>query len=388
MEKVRYGIIGLGNQGNNYRTTFFEVTPIDNGVLTALCDINPIKIEAVKEKCQDKDYVYFTDYKEMLDSGLVDAILVETPHYVHPEIVIECLKRDIHVLCDKPAGVYTKQVREMNEFAKGKKALFGMMFNQRTNVLYREIKKIIESGGLGTFQRVSWIITDWFRSQFYYDSGDWRGTWAGEGGGVLFNQCPHQLDLIQWLIGEMPISVRGFCDYGKRHNVEIEDEVTAFFRYKNGGTGTFITSTGEAPGTNRLEIVGTLGKLVCENGKLIHYKNAQDSKEFIDTYQKAFGKPQFETIELNPEGASTNHHGICQNFTNAILGLEELFVSGEEGIKGVELMNAIELSGWKGGEEITLPINDQEYLEILNEKRANSKLKQSSNVVSDTNGTF
>lgn len=388
MEKVRYGIIGLGNQGNNYRTSFFDTLPIDNACLTALCDVNPLKIEAVKEKCQDKGYVYFTDYKEMLDSGLVDAVLVVTPHYVHPEIVMECLKRDIHALCDKPAGIYTKQVREMNEFAKGKKALFGMMFNQRTNVFYKEMKNIIESGGIGAFQRVSWIITDWFRTQFYYDSGDWRGTWAGEGGGVLFNQCPHQLDLIQWIVGEMPVSVRGFCDYGKRHDVEIEDEVTAFFRYKNGGTGTFITSTGEAPGTNRLEIVGTLGKLVCENGKLTYYKNAQDSKEFINTYQKAFGKPQFETIEITPEGASTNHRGIVQNFTNAILGLEELFVSGVEGINGVELMNAIELSGWKNGKEITLPINDDEYLAILNEKRKNSRLKQSLNVVSDTNGTF
>ena len=276
MEKVRYGIVGLGNQGSHYQINLFDKGEIPNAEITALCDIDPKKIESMKGRTTNTTAVYFSDYKEMLDSGLVDAVLVEVPHYQHPEIVMECLKRDIHVLCEKPAGVYTKQVREMNEYAKDKKALFGMMFNQRTNPMYRKMKEIIAEGGIGELQRVNWIITDWFRTQFYYDSGDWRGTWEGEGGGVLFNQCPHQIDLVQWIVGEMPETVRGFCGYGKWHDLEVEDEVTAFFTYKNGATGVFITTTGETPGTNRLEISGTLGKLTCDMVSLKYYKNAKD----------------------------------------------------------------------------------------------------------------
>lgn len=176
-----------------------------------------------------------------------------------------------------------------------------------------------------------------------------RATWKGEGGGVLINQCPHQLDLVQWVVGEMPSSVRGFCKYGKWHDVEVEDEVTAYFEYASGASGVFITTTGEAPGTNRFEISGTKGKLLCENKKLLYYKNAQDSEEFGKTSKESFRAPDCEVIEPETDGENLQHVGILQNFTNAVLGREMLFVDGKEGLFGVELMNAIELSGWKGG---------------------------------------
>lgn len=388
MEKVRYGIIGLGNQGSHYILTLFDKNEIPNAEVTALCDNDPKKIERMKGLTENKTAVYFSDYKEMLDSGLVDAVLVEVPHYQHPEIVMECLKRDINVLCEKPAGVYTKQVKEMNEFAKDKKALFGMMFNQRTNPLYKKMKEIIAEGGIGELQRVNWIVTDWYRTQIYYDSGDWRGTWEGEGGGVLFNQCPHQLDLVQWIVGEMPETVRGFLGYGRWHDLEVEDEVTAFFKYKNGATGVFITTTGEFPGTNRLEISGTKGKLTCEAGKLIYCKNSEDSSEFSKKADNPFARPTVEVIDLNPEGENLQHKGILLNFTNAVLGKEELFVGGEDGINGVELMDAIQLSGWKNSEEITLPFDEDEYVKILNEKRKTSRYKKGDSFVADTAGTF
>ena len=190
MEQVRYGIIGLGNQGSSYALNIFEKGKATDAVLTAVCDNNPAKVDAFKAKTTRDDLVYFSDYKEMLDSGLCDAILVETPHYYHPEMVIECLNRGLNVICDKPAGVYTKHVREMNEVAKKNGALFAMMFNQRTNCIYRKMKEIIAEGGIGELQRVNWIITDWYRTQQYYDSGSWRATWGGEGGGVLINQLP------------------------------------------------------------------------------------------------------------------------------------------------------------------------------------------------------
>lgn len=298
-------------------------------------------------------------------------------------------KPHIHVICDKPAGVYTKQVREMNEFAKTQKARFAMMFNQRTNCVYRKMREMIAGGEIGELQRVNWIITDWFRTQYYYDSGSWRATWEGEGGGVLINQCPHQIDLVQWIVGEMPQTVRGFCQYGKWHDIEVEDEVTAFFTYKNGATGVFITTTGEAPGTNRLEISGSKGKLLCEKNKLFFYKNEVDTFVHSNTSQKGFGKPKCEIIEVETDGKNEQHVGIMNNFANAILGLEEQFVAGTDGINGVELMNAIELSGWNNGEEIVLPIDEERYLKELNEKRKTSKLKiVNDGKVEDTSNSF
>ncbi len=372
MKKIKFGIIGMGNQGSYYAGVFKD-GKIDNGELVCICDSNPVKLENAKNKFTEIDY--FSDYTEMLDSGLCDAVLVVTPHYAHPEIVENCLNRGVHVICDKPAGVYTKQVRQMNERAKSSSAKFAMMFNQRTNCLYRKMREIIKEGGIGQLQRVNWIITDWFRTQAYYNSGGWRATWAGEGGGVLINQCPHQIDLVQWIVGEMPKKVRGFCQFGKWHDIEVEDEVTAYFEYKNGATGVFITTTGETPGTNRLEISGTKGKLLCENDKLTWFKNEEDSLEFSNTTEQGFARPKMEVVQVETDGKNPQHVGIINNFANALLGIEEQFVQGVEGINGVELMNAIELSAWKMGAEVSLPINEEEYLVELNKRRATSKLK-------------
>ncbi len=389
METVRYGIIGLGNQGSTYALNIFDEGKAENAVVSAMCDINPQKIENVKSKTKNKDAKYFTDYIEMLDSGLCDAVLIEVPHYLHPEMAIECFKRNIHVICEKPAGVFTKQVKEMNEASKKTGALFTMMFNQRTNCLYRKMREIIKEGGIGQLQRVNWIITDWFRTEAYYASGSWRATWSGEGGGVLINQCPHQIDLIQWVVGEMPVEVQGFCQYGKWHDIEVEDEVTAVFRYKNGATGVFVTTTGETPGTNRFEVSGTKGKLLCEDGKLIWYKNSEDSLKWSATCKGGFDRPPVETVQVETDGLNLQHVGIINNFTNTILGKEQLFVEGKEGLMGVELMNAIELSGWNGGEKISLPVDEDRYLEELNAYRKISRHKEANDSsVSDTSGTY
>ena len=386
METVKYGIIGIGNQGSYYAKLITEGS-IPNAILTAICDINDQKIENAKQK-YGESITYFSDYKKMLESKVCDAVLVETPHYFHPEMVIDCLKTGHHAVCDKPAGVYTKQVCEMNEVAKKSNLKFAMMFNQRTNCVYRKMREIIANGEIGELQRVNWIITDWFRTQAYYNSGSWRATWNGEGGGVLINQCPHQIDLVQWVIGQMPKKVRGFCKYGRWHDIEVEDDVTAYFEYENGATGIFITTTGETPGTNRFEVSGTKGKLLCENNKLIWYKNSEDSYRFSQTTDQGFAKPSREVIEVETDGKNEQHAGILRNFTNAILGKEELFVDGTEGIYGVELMNAIELSGWNNGEEITLPVDKERYLNILTEKRKNSRVKNTVDKVFDTSNSF
>ena len=389
MEKVRVGIIGLGNQGTHYMAGLFNPGKIPNGVITTLCDNNPVKIEAMKERTVGQDIAYFDNYIDMLDSGLCDMVMVVVPHYFHPEMVIEALKRGIHVICDKPAGVYTKQVKEMNEVAKQSKALFAMMFNQRTNCVYRKMREIVQAGGIGELQRVTWIITDWYRTQQYYDSGSWRATWEGEGGGVLFNQCPHQIDLVQWVVGELPVQVNGFCQYGKWHDIEVEDDVTAYFRYKNGATGMFITTTGEAPGTNRFEISGTKGKLLVENNKLYYWQNEQDSQEWSKTATIGFVPPKCTMTEVETDGENPQHMGIINNFIAAIRGEEPLFVDGKEGINGVELMNAMELSGWNNGEPIMLPVDEDRYLRELEQHVANSKKKTCvDSAIADTAGTF
>ena len=389
MEKVRVGIIGLGNQGTHYMAGLFNPGKIPNGVITALCDNNPVKIEAMKARTVGQDIAYFDNYIDMLDSGLCDMVMVVVPHYFHPEMVIEALKRGIHVICDKPAGVYTKQVKEMNEVAKQSNALFAMMFNQRTNCVYRKMREIVQAGGIGELQRVTWIITDWYRTQQYYDSGSWRATWEGEGGGVLFNQCPHQIDLVQWVVGELPEQVNGFCQYGKWHDIEVEDDVTAYFRYKNGATGMFITTTGEAPGTNRFEISGTKCKLLVENNKLSYWQNEQDSQEWSKTATIGFVPPKCTMTEVETDGENPQHMGIINNFIAAIRGEEPLFVDGKEGINGVELMNAMELSGWNNGEPIMLPVDEDRYLRELEQHVATSKKKTCvDGAIADTAGTF
>ena len=260
MKKVRFGIIGVGNIGTVHARYLLAET-VNDACLTAVCDNNAAKHAAIRQLVGDS-VTLFSDARAMLESGLIDAVIVATPHYDHPELSIMAMRLGIHTLCEKPAGVYTAQVKEMNACARQCDVVFSMMYNQRPNPLYQKVKDLIDSGELGELRRSNWIITNWYRSQSYYNSGGWRATWKGEGGGVLLNQDPHQLDLWQWLVG-MPVRMRAFCQFGKHRQIEVENEVTAYAEYANGATGVFITTTAEAPGTNRLEIVGDRGKVVA-----------------------------------------------------------------------------------------------------------------------------
>ena len=397
MEKVRFGIIGVGNMGSSHAKKFLSGR-VENGVLTAICDFKKSKTDKILAMEFDgaRDVAVFTDYKEMLASGLCDAVIVAVPHYDHPRLTIDALNAGMHVICEKPAGVYTKQVKEMNEVAAASDKLFTMMFNQRTNCVYRKMRDMIQNGELGEIKRINWIITTWYRSQSYYDSGDWRATWRGEGGGVLFNQCPHQLDLLQWVTGMMPARVHSFCHFGKWHDIEVEDDVTAYLEYENGATGVFITSTGDTPGTNRFEILGDKGKLICEEklneeGKkydlLTFTKLETPEREFNATYKGGFGEPKSETVVVETDGKNEQHAGILNNFAKAILGIEPLFVDGKEGIRGVELMDSMLLSTWLG-QTVSLPIDGDLYLDELNKRIATGRKKEGVDVVLDTEGTY
>lgn len=373
MSAVRYGIIGIGNMGTAHAQSL--LSEIKGAELTAVCDIREERLKWAEEQLPENVRKYSTP-KELFESRIMDAVLICTPHYDHPTLAIEALEHGYHVLVEKPAGVYTKAVQQMNDAAAKSDRKFGMMYNQRTNPLYQKLRDLIQSGELGEIRRTNWIITDWYRSQNYYNSGGWRATWAGEGGGVLLNQDPHQLDLWQWTTGMMPKRIRAFCHFGKYRNIEVEDDVTAYVEYENGATGLFITTTGEAPGTNRFEINGDNGKIVVEDGKLTFWRLRTPEPQFNAEFTGGFGSPECWKCEIPVEnGGGEQHKGILRNFTNAILHDEVLLAPGEEGIKGLTLSNAMYLSAWTDN-WVELPIDSDLFYEKLMEKVKNSTFQK------------
>lgn len=361
MDKIKLGIIGLGNMGSGH---FYNVLEgkCPSVEVAAVCDINPEKLEKAKEHPQ---VATFTDCNEMLSSGLVDTVLIAVPHYDHPTIAIECFKRHIHVLTEKPAGVYARQVREMNEAAQKSGVKFGIMFNQRTNPLYAKAREIVQSGELGELKRMVWIITNWYRTQAYYNSGSWRATWSGEGGGVLLNQAPHNLDLWQWIFG-MPKRVRAFCEFGKYHDIRVEDDVTIFGEYENGATATFMTTTGDACGTNRLEITGDKGKIVVEHGKLCWWKLEIPEREFCYTATDGFVVPS-NTYEEFCEEAPEGHPQVLEAFAKSILTGSEMIARGEEGLNSLSISNAAYLSTWTN-DWAEIPTDEALFEKFLKER--------------------
>ncbi|ASS64959.1 MULTISPECIES: Gfo/Idh/MocA family oxidoreductase [unclassified Paenibacillus] len=368
--ELRIGIVGLGNMGTGH-AAYLAAGEVPGGVLAAVSDVREERLSWAKAAFGDSVKTYGSA-REMFDSGEVDGVLICTPHYSHPEETIAALQAGLHVLVEKPAGVYTKQVMEMNEAAAASGRVFGIMFNQRTNPLYRKMRELIQSGELGDVRRINWIVTDWYRSQSYYDSGGWRATWEGEGGGVLMNQSPHNLDLWQWVTGLMPTRIRAFCGFGKHRDIEVENDVTAYAEYSNGATGVFITSTVDAPGTNRLEITGDRGKLVAEDGKLTFWRLRTPESEFNRTYAGGFGSPETWRIDVPvPGGEPNQHRAVTRNWVDAIAGRAPLESPGEEGIKGLALANAMLLSAWTDG-WVELPLDDELYYRELQARIAAS----------------
>ena len=354
--------------------------------LTAVCDINPKRLDVAKNEYGIENL--FDDAIKMYESGLIDAVLIAVPHYDHPTLAIEAFKHNLHVMCEKPAGVYTKQVLEMNEAAKKSDRVFGIMYNQRTNPLYQKVREMIQSGMLGQIKRVNWTITNWYRPQIYHDSAEWRSTWKDEGGGTLINQNPHQLDLWQWMFG-MPSRIMSHCYFGKYYDIETEDDVTAFMEYDNGMTGVYITSTAEAPGTNRLEIACDMGRIVIEDGKMPFDRTVESEREFNKKNLKPFGTPEVWKCEVPITGEFGEHVGILKDFYKAITQGTKLLAPGEEGVLGLTISNAIHYSAWTGGWADVKNFPHDDFYRLLKEKIDNStyvkKVRQTE--VQDLKGT-
>ncbi len=385
-KKVKMGIIGCGNMGSSHAKNIMD-GKCPELELVAIADIDPERLDWAKKELY-ADIHCFATAEEMLSSGLIDACIVAVPHYDHPKYAIACMEKGIHVMVEKPAGVYTKQVREMNEAAaRHPEVVFGMMFNQRVNPVYRKMRELVQSGRFGQIRRTNWIITAWYRSQAYYNSGGWRATWAGEGGGVLMNQCPHQLDLWQWICG-MPVKVRSEIKYGKWHDIEVDDDVTAYVEYENGATGVFVTTTGDAYGSNRFEIQLDKGRIIADWSNLSVLEYEMTEQEFSRTNTEAFGGVPAKEIEVEIEGEDTGHVGVLNAFAGAVLRGEPLIAGGEEGINGLTLANAMYLSSWLD-QKVELPFDEDLFREELMKRAATSRKKENvKSVFSDTSNSY
>lgn len=386
MEKVKIGIIGYGNMGTGHVKNIMA-GKVPKMELAAVCDT-----DIDRRKACSNEYPgipVFETAEDLYKSGLCDIVLIAVPHYDHPPLAIKAFEYGLNVITEKPAGVYTKQVKEMNEAAAKSDKLFGIMYNQRTNPVYQKLRQMIQDGQLGHIKRITWIITDWYRPQAYHDSSTWRSTWKEEGGGTLINQNPHQLDLWQWLFG-MPDRVFAKVSFGKYYDIEVEDDVMAYFEYDNGTTGEYITSTGEAPGTNRLEIACDMGKVVIEKNKITFNRNVISEREHNKINTAIFGIPECWECNIPCDFSGGEQHiGIFKNFVDALCDGKELLAKGEEGINGLTISNAIHLSAWTGETIDVKDFPDDKFYELLQEKIKNSKVvKKDNKVVADTTGTY
>jgi predicted dehydrogenase len=370
-EKLRYAVVGIGNMGGKH-VLLYKEGDIKEMELVAVCDINPKKFEFALS--QVPTLHTYTDYYEMLDKEKLDAVIIAVPHYFHPEYVKAAVERGINALSEKPAGVYTKEVKEVANFVKGTDKTAALMLNQRTNCIYRKVRELVQSGDYGQIRRTNWIITDWYRTQSYYNSSDWRATWDGEGGGVLMNQAPHNIDLWQWICG-MPKSVRAFCHNGLWHDIEVEDDVTIYVEYPNGATGVFITTTGDCPGDNRFEITMDRAKIVCTSSEIKMYELSSNINDYTYAENDGFTKLESHEVKVETDGENPQHAGVVNAFASHILHGTPLVADYSEGINGLTICNAAYLSSWLG-KTIDLPLDEDLYLEELNKRRASSKKKK------------
>ena len=367
MDTVRFGVVGLGGMGS-FHLNYLD--KVEGATVGAVCDVDNERVERAARKFESSPGAprvwRFNTYQDLVKSKDVDAVLIATPHYQHPEIAVAAFENGKHVLCEKPVAVSVTEARRLNDAAARRPELkFSLMYQMRTVPLYRKLRELITDGELGEISRITWLITDWFRTWTYYASGGWRATWAGEGGGVLINQCPHNLDLIQWLTGLFPSRITAVGFVGKTHPVEVEDEISGILEYPNGAIGHFVTTTGEAPGTNRLEIAGDRGKIVAEGGKITFTRTRKGVREIRETSKEMFAVPETWTIEIPlPPAPPEPHKLITENFVRAVLKNEPLIAPGIEGTRGLEIGNAMLMAGLIR-RPVELPLDGDSYEQFL-----------------------
>ena len=360
--RVRVGVIGVGNMGSAH-CKWLENHP--QMVLTAVAD----EIEARRGRwAADPSVQVFDSGQALIRSGACAAVIVATPHFSHVALASAALKAGLHVLVEKPIAAEIKEAEQLLKVPKAEGQILALMFNQRTNPAYGAIRDWVKDETFGRLRRMSWVITDWFRAQSYFDSGDWRATWRGEGGGALLNQAPHQLDLLCWMFGR-PNHVFANCGFGRWHNIGVEDEVSAILGFEGGVTGTFVTSTGEAPGRNRLEVVLDRATLVYDTREdvILIEETSIPITEAIQN-NKAFQKPKTELRRFEVAGQGGQHQAVLDNFSEAIVSGAKLLAPGADGLDSLMLANALTLSGALE-QKIALPLSAVRYRRWLRSKQ-------------------
>ncbi|MDQ2077936.1 Gfo/Idh/MocA family protein [Marinimicrobium sp. ABcell2] len=367
---VRLGIIGLGNIGQQH------IQHVQTGVtgceITATCS-RQSKVIAGLDKAQ-----HFSDYRQLIDSGLVDAVLIATPTMAHFEQASYALDKGLHLLVEKPIGLSCQEGEQLIARHQQKQQIFALMLNQRTDPLFVAMKEQVDSGRIGAIQRTHWTMTNWFRPEVYFQVSDWRATWKGEGGGLLVNQCIHNLDIFQWICG-LPVSVQSFCSFGKYHDIEVEDEATAYLRYSNGASGLFVGSTGEAPGINRFDIVGDRGTLSFDGDRLQLLTNNESTSTFSKATRDMFGMPATTRQDITPDRQVNQHARVIQNFIDAIREQTPLIAPAEQGLHSLALANAILLSSWEN-KAVDLPLDSAHYQQALEQRIAQSSLRKKADI--------
>ena len=371
MDKVRFGIVGTGGMGSGHANTMQR---IEECQFTAACDIDTDVVKGIGDKYGVET---FTDYKELIDSGLVDAVIVATPHYFHPIVGMYAMEKGLAVISEKPMAVTVKSADEMIKTAKETGVPFTIMYQSRASGGNQAARKIIQEGELGDLYRTC-LIDSGFRSQAYYNSAPWRGTWKEEGGGILINQGPHALDMFTWL-GGVPSRVTARTA-NRRHEMDCEDEASAMLEYPNGAIGFLHVSTSESPGTSLMEFCGEEGKLVIRGSRPELYKLEMPLQEYNDTTENMWGSPKSEKVDIEVEDRESGHIAIIRNLARHILQGEPLIVPGEEGVNSMELINAVILSGQKGGKPVDIPVDREEYEELIQGLRKTSVVKKAKSV--------
>jgi predicted dehydrogenase len=364
-DSIRLGVIGLGNIGKQH------VAQIGSGGIER-CSITALASRQPSELAQEIGARHFTDYRKLVDSGLCDAVLVATPTHSHREVGAYVLQAGLHLLMEKPLGLSVAEGEQLLS-CRQQEQVFALMLNQRTDPTFLKMKTVIDAGHLGELRRVQWTMTNWFRPEVYFQVSDWRATWRGEGGGLLVNQCIHNLDILQWLVG-MPNRVTGFCGFGKYHEIEVEDEATAYLEYDNGVTGVFIGSTGESPGVNQLDIVGDGGMLSFDGDHLVLQENSPATSQFNRESLDMFGQPETSRDNIISWDSVNQHAILLENFVAAILDGAELIAPAATGLNSLALANGILWSAWTG-ESIALPLDSAGYQQALQQKIAGSQLR-------------
>ncbi len=372
-ENIRTAVIGIGHMGSAHARCIAE-GKVPGMVLSAVCDLAQDRLEWAEREFPGVRR--FADWRELLAGNAADAAVIAVPHPLHSRIADEALRAGLHVLSEKPLDIRVSDARKAVAAGKETGRVFAVMLNQRTNPIFQRARQIVRGGQLGDLKRSVWIITNWYRTQHYYDSGDWRATWSGEGGGVLLNQAPHNLDLWQWICG-MPSELTAWCDVAKYHHIEVEDEATIFVRYPGGATGAFITSTGESPGTNRLEISGTRGKIVLEEGKLKFWRLKEDEARARFESGESMPHLPLDYEEWTPDTQGSGHAGILRNFADAVLHGTELLSPAEDGLFELMLSNAAYLSAWEGSRTVALPADEERFNRLLAERQLSSRRRDS-----------